>query len=185
MSDPRDKDVRLTEPTIEMVAVCLQTFRQEIDRHMDLRHPSSSPGHDAMHIALRKMLAAVPLAPAHPEAAQEGVVVRRRVEYDDALNEAGWAFTEAYVQHFGEPVPGRLFNHTKPLLKVAIEKYLARQSAAPAQVGDADKAKLLEALEQIRDTPYSMVNDSEGLRFTLRQIGSIAIAAIAAAGEGR
>lgn len=51
------------EPTDEMVSVCLQTFRREIDIHMDLKHPSSSPGHDAMRIALFAMLKVTPPAP--------------------------------------------------------------------------------------------------------------------------
>lgn len=45
-------------PTEEMVSVCLQRFRKEIDIHMDTKHPSASPGHDAMRIALRAAFAA-------------------------------------------------------------------------------------------------------------------------------
>lgn len=40
------------------------------------------------------------------------------------------------------------------------------------------RTQLLEALKQIRDTPHSMVNDSESLRHTLRLIDHTARAAI-------
>ena len=46
------------EPTPELVSVCLQRFRAEIDKHMAPGHPSGSPGHDSMRIALRAALAA-------------------------------------------------------------------------------------------------------------------------------
>jgi hypothetical protein len=48
------------EPTDEMVSVCLQTFRHELDVHMDTKHGSASPGHDSMRIALREMLKGKP-----------------------------------------------------------------------------------------------------------------------------
>lgn len=51
------------EPTDEMVSVCLQTFRHEMNRLMDLKHPSWSPGHDSMRIALRAALAITPASP--------------------------------------------------------------------------------------------------------------------------
>lgn len=68
-ASPQDSDVvrareGMREPTDEMVSVCLQTFRHEMDRHMDLRHPSFSPGHDSMRIALRKALATLSPSPA-------------------------------------------------------------------------------------------------------------------------
>lgn len=38
--------------------------------------------------------------------------------------------------------------------------------------------ELIDALQKIADTPYSMVNDSEGLRHTLRAITTFAVQAI-------
>jgi hypothetical protein len=39
----------------EMVSSCLKSFRKELNIRMDTRHPSASPGHDAMRIALREL----------------------------------------------------------------------------------------------------------------------------------
>lgn len=47
----------------------------------------------------------------------------KKVEFDNALNEAGWAMIHE-LQKFGG-VGGRMFNNMKPCLKVAIEKYLS------------------------------------------------------------
>lgn len=44
------------EPTPLLVTTVLQEFRKQLGIHMDTKHPSSSPGHDAMRIALRKGL---------------------------------------------------------------------------------------------------------------------------------
>jgi hypothetical protein len=61
---------------------------------------------------------------------------------------------------------------------------LAEQSDGPLVEYSDYKAlqqqrdELVKALEQIRDTPHSMVNDSESLRHTLKLIDAIACAAI-------
>lgn len=50
----KEKEVkRWLELNEETVSIVLQTFRREINVHMDTKHPSGSPGHDAMRIALR------------------------------------------------------------------------------------------------------------------------------------
>lgn len=44
--------------------------------------------------------------------------------YGNALNEAAWAFIEAYRSRTGDAVPPRLFNNCKALLRDAILKYV-------------------------------------------------------------
>lgn len=46
------------------------------------------------------------------------------VSYDNALNEAGWAFIEACPEK-----SALLFNHCKPSLKVAIETWLSARAS--------------------------------------------------------
>lgn len=48
-----------------------------------------------------------------------------KVEYDDALNDAGWVMIEK-LQTYG-PLNGHQFNHIKSCLKDAIEAYLHRK----------------------------------------------------------
>lgn len=51
------------------------------------------------------------------------------VGYDNALNDAGWAFIEAMQYQ----LPGPIFNNVKPALKAAIEKWLATRALGTAQ----------------------------------------------------
>ena len=44
-------------PSAEQVSKTLQTFRRELDKRMNLNHPSASPGHEAMQIALAELFA--------------------------------------------------------------------------------------------------------------------------------
>lgn len=44
-----------------------------------------------------------------------------KIEYDDALNEAGWTLLEEIQKY--QQVDGHLFNNLKSFLKAAIEKY--------------------------------------------------------------
>lgn len=43
------------------------------------------------------------------------------IDYDDALNEAGWTLLEEIQKY--QQVDGHLFNNLKSCLKAAIEKY--------------------------------------------------------------
>lgn len=45
-------------------------------------------------------------------------------EWGSALNDASWAFIDAYRQHMGEGVPAPLFNSSKSLIRVAILRYI-------------------------------------------------------------
>lgn len=58
------------------------------------------------------------------------------INYDNALNEAGWALIEE-MRKFGE-VNGNQFNHIKPSLKIAIEKYL---NSSPSHATDNPKPR--------------------------------------------
>lgn len=49
---------------------------------------------------------------------------------------------------------------------------------------DAEIDALRSALQEIADTPFSMVNDSESLRHSLRTVQQIALKALAAASVG-
>lgn len=51
--------------------------------------------------------------------------MKDKVEYDDALNEAGWVMIER-LQSYG-PLNGPQFNNMKSCLKDAIEAYLDRK----------------------------------------------------------
>lgn len=58
------------------------------------------------------------------------------VNYDNALNEAGWVLIEE-LRKFGD-VNGHQFNHIKPSLKLAIEKYL---NSSPSHVATKPKPR--------------------------------------------
>lgn len=52
--------------------------------------------------------------------------LNKGVDYDDALNDAGWKLTEG-LQKYGN-LTGHQFNNVKGCLKEAIEVYLARKA---------------------------------------------------------
>jgi len=54
-----------------------------------------------------------------------------KVEYDDALNDAGWVMT-SQLHKYG-PVNGAQFNAMKSCLKEAIETYLERKEKDAAK----------------------------------------------------
>jgi hypothetical protein len=61
------------------------------------------------------------------------------VGYDDALNDAGWAFIEAMPVQ----LPGPIFNNVKTALKAAIEKWIATRALTSEKSGPVGKYRLL------------------------------------------
>jgi hypothetical protein len=46
---------------------------------------------------------------------------------ENALNEAGWVFLEAWNIWVKEPIPGVLWNNLKPMLRAAITQYIYKE----------------------------------------------------------
>lgn len=55
LAAPITAPLPVPRPTEEQMSATLQLFRSELDKNMDTRHGSASPGHDAMRVALRRL----------------------------------------------------------------------------------------------------------------------------------
>ncbi|MCP3017443.1 hypothetical protein [Cupriavidus basilensis] len=100
-----------------------------------------------------------------------------RIPNDDVLNEASWAFVEAmpFV------LSGEVFNHVKPALQFAIEKWLSGQCEPnPVEAIDAE----FDSAEA-SDDPRAVDTLVEALDQTLRARGLTIVPAEELAGEVR
>jgi hypothetical protein len=66
---------------------------------------------------------------------------------DNALNDAAWAWVDAWNERACGEMPGRVWNEAKPMLRAAIECYLSRIAAAPP----APSAEPVELITKCRD----------------------------------
>lgn len=87
----------------------------------------------------------------------EAVPTSKPVEFDCALNSAGWAFIEAMPC----PLPGHAFNNVKPALKVAIEKWLSVRATLPPTVNQSltvpiSKSELIQKLRLLSGDMFEM-----------------------------
>jgi hypothetical protein len=90
------------------------------------------------------------------------------VGYDDALNDAGWAFIEAMPVQ----LPGPIFNNVKTALKAAIEKWIATRALTSEKAGRVGEIPLDDCVRSILGKPcFTLIHLANALRKDGHKIG--------------
>lgn len=85
---------------------------------------TKTPGMHFMRDREQILAAIDALPPAPLTLADAARVLLEGLAYDNALNDAGWEMTHAYVRHCGEGYSGRFFNSAKGIFHDALSVYL-------------------------------------------------------------